>query len=88
MYIREGDCAFGAYVNIDVVDATTTTPTGLLGDCDLDGNINSFDIMLMKRALVNSEFKDALMNKGDMNKDGELNSFDIMLIKKVILESK
>ena len=91
MYIREGNCAFGAYAYFDIVDAPTTTTTkstGLLGDCDLDGNINSFDIMLMKRAMVHIEYKPDLMDKGDMNKDGKLNSFDIMLIKKVILESK
>ena len=69
----------------------TTQPTnasGVLGDCNGDGFVNSFDIMLIKRALLDTEYKSSLMSKADMNGDAQLNSFDIMLVKKVILEFK
>ena len=69
-------------------DTSTTAPKDKLGDCNKDGNINSFDIMLMKRAIVNVEHKAGIMNTADMNADGQLNSFDIMLVKKLILELK
>ena len=44
--------------------------------------------MLIKRALLDTEYKSSLMSKADMNGDAQLNSFDIMLVKKVILEFK
>ena len=70
--------------------ATSSQPTTSAeikaGDCNGDTYVNSFDIMLMKRAIVNVQYKPDIMDRADMNKDGELNSFDIMLVKKLILE--
>lgn len=64
-------------------NTTTSSTVVVIGDVNGDGYVNSFDIMLIKRAIVYKKVDE----KMDINNDGIINSFDIMLVKRKILYS-
>lgn len=65
-----------------------TTPNGDVGDVNGDGQINSTDVAVMKRYLLNMIDKFPVednLKVGDLNDDGEINSTDIALLKRYVL---
>jgi hypothetical protein len=66
----------------------TDTDNTLLGDLNLDGEVNAFDLVMMKKHILNislltegsQEFKNA-----DINGTGEVLADDLLLLKKYIL---
>ena len=60
-----------------------------LGDVNLDGSVDSFDVLSVRKMLVKGtdqygeEYKEAYY--GDMNNDGKLNIADLLLLQKFVL---
>jgi hypothetical protein len=72
-------------------DTTTATPStgessGKKGDVNNDGDINSVDLVLVKKYLLTMIDESALdTNNADVNNDSEVNSVDLVFIKKYLL---
>ncbi len=47
LYIREGTCAFGAYVNITVTESTSDSIPYVYGDADKDGQVKMNDVIMV-----------------------------------------
>lgn len=57
-----------------------------LGDVSGDGNVDAFDYMLLKAAILGKAKLNVYQAKNaDMNRDGQLNAFDYLLLKNKIL---
>jgi endo-1,4-beta-xylanase len=56
-----------------------------LGDLNNDGAINTIDLSLMKRGLLNGFTDSNVKLASDMNNDGNVNSVDLALLKRQIL---
>ena len=64
-------------------NATTTTQpvaSGVVGDVNVDGKVNSMDLILVKRHISNSTFADV----ADLTGDSKVNSMDVFALKKII----
>lgn len=62
-------------------DENKKDPTGLKGDINNDGRVNSSDAVLVLRHAVGYELPDAcVIKQGDMNGDGRINSSDAVAI--------
>lgn len=67
--------------NEDIVN-----PDFILGDINSDGSIDSFDIVLARKGLINGGFSDSISAKAaDVNQDGKYSVADIVLIQKFVL---
>lgn len=58
-----------------------------LGDLNSDGKINTLDLSLMKRGLLNGFTDSTVKLVADMNKDGNVNSIDLSLLKRQLLSN-
>ncbi len=71
--------------------STSSSPEIKLGDLDLDGSVDSFDLTLLKRFVLRKlkEFPSGDHAKSllaaDVNKDGSIDSLDVSILKRVIL---
>jgi len=71
--------------------STSSSPEIKLGDLDLDGSVDSFDLTLLKRFFLRKlkEFPSGDHAKSllaaDVNKDGSIDSLDVSILKRVIL---
>ncbi len=63
------------------------TPAQILGDVNNDGNVNSVDMLIMRRHILTiPEQTDVFVKEfADMNSDSNINSLDILLLKRKIL---
>ena len=60
---------------------TVVSFAGNLGDVNGDGEINSYDALMVLQHVVGLKTLTSVQfNAGDMNSDGTLNSFDALLI--------
>lgn len=82
-----------------VTTATTTmipqpaygAPEAFIGDVNIDGQTNSFDVLAVRKLLINGP--DAYMDKdwtvdpkqADLNADGKLNIADLLLLQRYVL---
>jgi len=58
-------------------------PSGLLGDINLDGAIDQYDYILVKRHYFETRYlTDDEMTRADVNLDGAINQYDYILIKR------
>ncbi|MBO5870225.1 MAG: dockerin type I repeat-containing protein, partial [Clostridia bacterium] len=58
-----------------------------MGDVDLNGQLNSVDYLLLKRAVMGTMDLTALQAKvADMDENGKLDSADYLLLKRKIFE--
>lgn len=58
----------------------------VLGDVNMDGTINTLDVMRLKAALINySPLNDYQALLADLNADGEVNTLDVMALKAKLL---
>jgi hypothetical protein len=65
----------------------TTTTSGLTGDVDGNGSVNSVDLLLAKKyALQMVDASDINFDNADVNGDGNVNSVDILNLKKYLLQ--
>ncbi|HEX9060259.1 MAG TPA: dockerin type I domain-containing protein, partial [Clostridia bacterium] len=62
----------------------STTPVGIKGDVNNDGKINSTDVSLLKRYILQITTNINITN-ADMNGDGKINSTDYSLLKRALL---
>ncbi len=67
------------------VDTTPDTPDTVPGDMNEDGNLSVTDVVLLRKAILNSENSQSTLNKGDMNSDNQLSVTDVVLLRKEIL---
>ena len=79
---------FNDYDYLLVKNPETTPPAGaLLGDVNLDGQVNSIDSNLLKRSVAGEyqidEASPAAVN-ADINGDGQINSIDSNLLKRMV----
>ena len=64
---------------------TTTEPTFLLGDVNLDGNVNVQDVVLLQKYLIRMETLTAEQAKpADVNEDGVVNVIDLLRLKNFV----
>lgn len=67
-------------------DEDIVSPDFILGDINSDGVIDSFDIVLARKGLINGGFSDATAAKvADVNQDGKYSVADTVLIQQFIL---
>ncbi|HOP93739.1 MAG TPA: dockerin type I repeat-containing protein, partial [Acetivibrio thermocellus] len=65
---------------------TKVVPEVKKGDIVLDGNINSLDMMKLKKYLIReTQFNYDELLRADVNSDGEVNSTDYAYLKRYIL---
>ena len=82
----------------DVVTTLTTVmipqpaygaPEAIIGDVNFDNQINSFDVLAVRKLLVNGAdtYKDQVMDlkQADINADGKLNIADLLLLQRYVL---
>ncbi len=67
--------------------ATTTKPdTAIKGDVNVDGKVESADIVQMKKYLVKlTKLTSEQFTRADMNGDGKVNVFDFMILKRNLI---
>lgn len=62
------------------------SPDFILGDINSDGSIDSFDIVLARKGLINGGFADITASKAaDVNQDGKYSVADTVLIQQFVL---
>lgn len=86
--ITSGTISSGYQVTI--AGATTSTFTVLIyGDASGDGNINAYDLLLVKRHILKAEtLKDTYLKSSDIDHDGNVNAYDLLLIQRHILKTE
>ena len=69
----------------ETTTTTTTEPTFLLGDVNLDGNVNVQDVVLLQKYLIRMETLTAEQAKpADVNEDGVVNVIDLLRLKNFV----
>lgn len=75
--------------DVTISNLMVTEYTGnesIIGDVNLDGNVNTDDVALLQKYLVNKEILDNEQGEnGDINKDSSINVFDLILLKRIIM---
>ena len=61
----------------------TSKSTQLLGDININGEVNILDIVLIANMILENEYDE----NADVNQDGNINVLDIVLIVNIILDS-
>lgn len=57
-----------------------------LGDVNGDGEVNEYDYMLIKRAVLGTyELSEEQQEAADINQDGKINEYDYILAKRIVL---
>jgi len=70
----------------DVSIEPTPIPTGLLGDANEDGSIDSLDLQLIKRHVLRKlQLTGTALANADVNRDGSVDTLDCSLLKRYIL---
>lgn len=65
---------------------TNTNTTVKMGDLNDDGNINGFDMLLLKKYILGiTNAEDINMNNADINKDSSVDLLDLIFMKRYIL---
>ena len=76
---------FNMFTEIEV-DVVEDKPEVKLGDVNGDGEIDKFDYILVKRAVMNTiTLDDAQKALADVNDDGEIDKFDYILVKRHVM---
>ena len=93
VYVETAEDIMNFYIDEAIGAVAGTVITGpteinfMLGDLDFNGTINSIDLTLAKRGLLQETFEsDAARAAADVNQDGRVDSNDIALISRYILE--
>ena len=61
----------------------------VLGDLNSDGKVNITDVMIMKKNIVEDEWKDDIIKlSADLNMSKNINITDVMLLKNKIVNTK
>ncbi len=81
----------GTVLTVPICDVTNvfteTEPVILTGDCNVDDQVNTADLVLMQKYLLNVEtLTEEGFHRGDMNEDGKLNGVDLTLLRVYLLE--
>ncbi|MDE6004105.1 MAG: dockerin type I repeat-containing protein, partial [Oscillospiraceae bacterium] len=63
------------------------TPTIIKGDINNDGQLNTTDIIILQKWLLQGEIQLANWKAADINEDGILNIFDFCLMKRMLINS-
>ena len=89
--VLSSDILGDGYVSIDDYNALLDTlgvENFIMGDVNLDGEVNIIDIVALVNQILSSETPDEdFLNAGDMNEDGMLNVIDIVELVNQILGS-
>jgi len=58
-----------------------------LGDVNLDGNVSSADLLILKKSLLGLDLSNVEIDisMGDINQDGNVNTADLLRLKKILL---
>ncbi|MDQ2087071.1 endo-1,4-beta-xylanase [Herbivorax sp. ANBcel31] len=93
VYVETEEDTMNFYIDEAIGAVAGTVITGpaevefMLGDLDFNGTIDSTDLALAKRGILEQGFaSDAAKRAADVNQDGEVNSTDITLLSRYILE--
>ncbi len=86
---RHFNCTDMFMLNVDDIEVHgggETPPTGILGDVDLDGDVDVADAILALRYVMNLiDLSDAQLAQGDVNGDGAVSIDDAILILRIAM---
>lgn len=66
-------------------EPTPIDPGFVYGDLNNDGLVNSMDMAILKRILLNEKFSDINISAADLNLDGQVDSMDLTIMKRYLL---
>ena len=80
----------GTGFTVTIKGKTTNTFNILIyGDISGDGDINAFDLLLVKRQIMKTEnLKGAYLSASDINKDGKVSAYDLLMVQRHILRTE
>jgi subtilisin family serine protease len=62
-----------------------SSPSGLIGDLDLDGSITVVDLQLLVNVLLGTETRPAIVDRADLDRGGEADTSDLQQLINIIL---
>ena len=72
-------------VFIEIGDPEPPEPQPLLGDLNLDGEVNIADLNILIDVILRGSDDADLLKRADINKDGEINIADVNALIEIIL---
>lgn len=86
--LSTNDYAYAQATEPPTVPETTVTPTEvhIQGDYNLDGNLNTADVVVLKKFIVKKITGEENFSPDDLNNDNIINTFDCMILMRKILK--
>jgi hypothetical protein len=67
-----------------LANATKTEDSQLIGDCNVDGTVDSIDVLTMKKYLLG--ISSNISTNADLNGDSQIDTLDLIQLKSLLMD--